>query len=399
MNGLSVDEYREIGMTMMVEGHIEPGFESVAEVFADNFRQCGDVGAAFSLVHRGELLVDIWAGSRDKTAQQPWLADTRSTIFSAGKALVAVCVLQLVERGQLQLDAPIATYWPEFGSAGKAEITLRQVLCHRSGVNAFHESVADELIFDWPAITERVGQEAPWWEPGTEQGYSPILYGWVLGELVRRASGMASFNAYFQANIVQPLGLDIVFGVEDSELGLLADMVPNREKLPQRDAKSMVDIMREDPRGLANRAFGNPPSLLFGTNSAPWRQAQIPAANAQSSARSLAQFYGSLSDPQDERLLSNASKPWCWTEQSRAEDAVLMNDISFALGFMRFAEGSESRTGRFGHPGAGGTLGYADARCELGVGYVTRAMGTAILLDHRADRLLDAVYEALDEQR
>jgi len=376
-----------------VEGQIESGFESVAQVFADNFQQCGGQGAAFSVVHEGKLLLDIWAGSRDKAAQKPWLEGTRSTIFSAGKALVAVCVLQLVERGLLQLDQPVAADWPEFAAANKAKVTVRQVLCHRSGVNAFHEPVDDQAIFDWATIVERVAAEAPWWEPGTAQGYSPILYGWVLGELVRRASGASSFNDYFQAHVAAPLGLDMEFGVADVAVAGLADMAPNREKLPQLNRHGMTEIMRADPRGLANRAFGNPPSLLFGTNSDNWRQAQIPAANAQSSARSLARFYGSLCDVVDERLLSNVMKPACWTPQSQADDSVLKNDITFALGFMCWA--SKGSVQRFGHPGAGGTLGYGDAENQLGVGYVTRSMGQAILLDHRADRLLEATYGAL----
>jgi len=380
-----------------VEGHIESGFEAVAQVFADNFQQCGEQGAAFSVVHEGQLLLDIWAGSRDKAAQQPWLEDTRTTIFSAGKAFVAVCVLQLVERGLIQLDRPIAQYWPEFAAADKAQVTVRQVLCHRSGVNAFHEPVDEQAIFDWAAIVERVAGEAPWWEPGSAQGYSPILYGWVLGELVRRVSGAKSFNDYFQTHIAAPLGLDTEFGVADVALAGLADMVPNREKLPQLNRNGMTEIMRADPRGLANRAFGNPPSLLFGTNSDSWRQAQIPAANAQSSARSLAQFYGSLSNAADERLLSSAMKPSCWTPQSQAQDSVLKNDITFALGFMCWPNSDQVQ--RFGHPGAGGTLGYGDAKHQLGVGYVTRCMGQAILLDHRADRLLEATYAALDLSR
>jgi len=380
-----------------IEGHIEPGFEAVAQVFLDNFQQFGERGAAFSVVHEGELLLDIWAGSRDKAAQLPWLENTRATIFSAGKALVAVCVLQLVERGLLSLDQPVADYWPEFSAANKAKVTVRQVLCHRSGVNAFHEPVDDQAIFDWGTIVGRVAAEEPWWEPGSQQGYSPMLYGWVLGELVRRVSGAHSFNEYFQANIAAPLDLDSEFGVADAALAGLADMAPNRETLPQLNHNGMTEIMGADPRGLANLAFGNPSSLLFGTNSNNWRQAQIPAANAQSSARSLALFYGSLSNSSDERLLSTAMKPSCWTPQSHAEDCVLKNDITFALGFMCWS--SHISDERFGHPGAGGTLGYGDAENQLGVGYVTRSMGQAILLDYRADRLLEATYNTLGLSR
>lgn len=385
-------------MNVDVQGDIEPGFESIADVFSENFSRYGDMGANFSLVYNDEVLVDIWAGNCDRAGQKRWQADTRSNIFSAGKPFVAVAALQQLAKGELRLDEPIADIWPAFAANNKERITLRQVLSHRSGVNAFHQRVSEELIFDWSQVTAAIAAEAPWWEPGAQQGYSPLFFGWILAELVKRCTGDEHFNDYFQREIAAPLSLSMAFGVAAEELDGIADNQPNRVDLPQLAQSGMADIIRADPRGVANRAFGNPPTLMLGgTNTDRWRQAQIPAANGQAKATDVAKFYGSLASD-DERLLSQASKPWCWQPQSQADDVVLMNPITFALGFINFSRPNKQDK-RFGHPGAGGTMGYGDADHGLGLGYVTRNIGQAVMLDYRADRLLQASYDALGLER
>lgn len=377
-----------------INGTLSPGFEAVGQAFEELFTDWSEMGGSVSLIHHGETVVDLWAGSRDRGAQAPWQHSTRSNIFSASKAVTAVAILQLIERGQLLLDAPIADVWPEFGGQGKAAITVRQVLCHRSGMNAFHAPVADHIIYDWAAVTEQVAQEEPWWIPDSQQGYSPMLFGWVLGEVVRRVSGSLSFDDYVQRNICQPLGIELKFGLDDSELNTVADVVMMRTAQKNVDG-SLVDVIRANPRGVTNRAFSNPPSLQGGTNKAAWRQAQIPAANGQASALDLALFYSSLVDLDDERLLSAASRPWCWQEQSCEHDAVLNQMLSFSLGFMRLLPAGIESEGYFCHPGAGGSLGYADTKEGFGFGYVSRVMGQAVLLDERADHLLQSVYAVL----
>ena len=388
-----------MSQSISIQGHVSPGYEAVAEAFLELFQRFGEIGASVSLQHYGETVVDVWAGTRDKQQQLPWQQDTRSNIFSASKGIVALAVLQLVERGALALDQPIAEVWPEFAQSGKGAITLRQVLTHRSGMNAFHERIADEHIYDWPAITELVAAEKPWWQPGSEQGYSPMIYGWLLGELVRRVSGFASFNDYVQAEIVSPLGACLSFGVNDAEQHELADVTPL--KVAQSYAEgSLIEAMRGDPRGVVNRAFVNPPTLMTGTNSAAWRSAQIPAANGHASAACLAVIYGSLANLDDNRLLGEASRHWCWQEQSYAQDKLLNNPISFSLGFMRLLPKSQQSQSQgqqqfFCHPGAGGSLGYGDASDGIGFGYVSRSMGQSILMDLRAEHLLAAVYAAV----
>lgn len=379
---------------IQINGYCAPGVEALAQAFADNFRRGGEQGAALTVIQRGEVLAQLWAGTRDKAQSQPWQVDTRVNIFSAGKALAAACVLQLVESGQLALDAPVAEYWPEFSAQGKQGVTLRQVLCHRSGMSAFDRRQRDEVIFDWAAVTAEVAAAKPWWTPDSAQGYSPMLFGWLLGELVRRVSGSASFNHYFQAHVARPLQLAADFGVAENQLAGLADVGALKVD-KTAPAGELAKLIKSDPRGVANQAFTNPVSLMLGTNSPAWRQAQIPAANGHASATALARFYQALSG-NGGGILAAANLPWCWQQQSFEYDRVLATPLRFSLGFMlsqpqradcRFGAGERG----FGHPGAGGSLGFGDPDRQLGFGYVTNRMGQNVLMDPRAVRLVDAL--------
>ncbi|BFM12400.1 serine hydrolase domain-containing protein [Simiduia litorea] len=378
-------------------GAVAPGFEPVAHVFNEILAEAPQ-GAALAVYRDGHPLVSLCGGARDKAESLAWQPDTRVNIFSAGKALVALAVLQLVADGKLSLDQPIAEIWPAFAAEGKAGITVRQVLSHRSGVNAFHDKVADSAIFDGQQVCTLIEREAPWWQPGTEQGYSPILYGWILAEVVRRASGAASFNEYFQQRIAQPLGLSISFGLAASEQASLADVGSLRGTKPEPSVLALGRAMKDEPAGVVNKAFTNPLSLMVGTNSVAWRSAEIPAANGVSSALDLALVYSSLVN--DERLLTEASKSLCWQEQSQGLDRILQTQMRFSLGFMLTQVGKDRRLGRgnsaFGHAGAGGCLGFGDPEYGVGFGFVSNQMAQSLLIDSRGQRLIDAVYSCLE---
>lgn len=397
-------------MNMQIQGQWSEAWQPVVDAFAANFAQ-GEEGAGLALVHRGESVVNIWAGQRNNKlagiTAEPWAEETLVNIFSAGKGLVALCVLQLVAQGKLALDAPVADYWPEFSQAGKEAITVRQILAHRSGLSAFHQHIANEQIFDWMQMTQVIAAEQAWWESGTAQGYSPFMYGWILGELVSRVSGYPSFNDYFQAQVAQPLGVNCHFGVPDNVLDKIADTGPLKRplgvaaSLTGADSIMLGKIMKADPRGVTNRAFSNPISLMTATNSREWRKAQIPAAGAHANASALAHIYGSLAGGSD--LLPDAIQPLCWAEQTFAQDQVLGLPLRFSHGFMLSqSDRPDCRYGRgaraFGHPGAGGCLGFADPDYHLGFGYVTHRMGQGLLIDERAVRLIDAAYYLLEQK-
>ncbi len=398
----------------MVEGFFNPRWAGVAGQFSELFSTCGEQGAGVALYHRGELVVNIWAGERSNrlasVANQLWAENTIVNIFSAGKGLVALCVLQLVAQGKLTLGSPIAHYWPEFAQGDKTGITVRDVLSHRSGLSAFHQHIADDQIFNWNAMTAAVASETPWWEPKTGQGYSPFMYGWILGELVRRVSGYASFNDYFQAQVAAPLGVTCYFGVPDSALELIADTGPLKRNLSNApvasngaDSIALGKLMKADPRGVTNRAFCNPISLMTATNTQAWRQAQIPAANAHANAQAIAAIYGDIASA-NSTLLPPDTLPLCSQEQTFSHDQVLGLPLRFSCGFMLSqANRADCCYGRgvsaFGHPGAGGCIGFADPDYQLGFGYVTSRMGQNILIDERAILLINAAYEVLGEQR
>jgi CubicO group peptidase (beta-lactamase class C family) len=425
----------------MIQGFWGAQWAPVIDAFAENFVRSGEQGAGLALCHRGELVVNVWAGHYDnrllQVANEPWSEQTCVNIFSAGKGLVALCALRLVAQGRLDLDKPVAHYWPEFAgkdvageqfadaTASKAGITIRQVLCHRSGLTAFHSQMRYEDIFDWDTMIQAVAADTPWWVPDTAQGYSPFIFGFLLGELIKRVSGSVSFGDYFQREIATPLGLNCYFGVPDELLSSIADSGPLQRSIATinqgsvnpsvvsqntvnqstaslshgADSFALGKIMKENPRGVTHKAFANPLSLMTATNSLEWRQAQIPAANAHANAVALARIYGKLAN--DNELLAASDLPLCWQEQSFSDDQVLGLPLRFSLGFMLSQHNRQDcRYGRgmraFGHPGAGGCLGFADLDYQLGFGYVTNRMGQSLLIDERVIRIIDATYKVLE---
>jgi CubicO group peptidase (beta-lactamase class C family) len=389
-----------------IYGDWRPQWAPVVEAFSRNFTESAEQGAGLALYHRGELVLNCWAGVYDNRAAglvaQPWQEDTIVNIFSAGKGLVALCVLQLVAEGKIQLDSPIAQYWPEFSAVANGDIRVRDVMCHRSGLSAFQERIEDQTIFNWPAMIAAVTRAQPWWVPDSAQGYSPFIYGWILGELVRRVAGALSFGDYFSQQFGRPLQLSCYFGVPELSLATVADTAPLKRPLGAvstgADSVALGRLMKSDPRGVTNRAFSNPITLMTASNSLDWRQAQLPAANAHANASALAKIYGLLAC--DGGLLPSAYLPLCWQEQTFEQDQVLGLPLRFSHGFMLSqADRADCRYGRgaraFGHPGAGGCVGFADPEAEIGFGYVTSRMGQSLLIDERAVNLIDAVYAQL----
>jgi len=380
-----------------VQGHWPPEAEPLIEAFKDNFSHDSGQGAALAVVRDGQVLVSAWAGSRDKAGNKPWCEDTCVNIFSAGKPLVAALIMTLVERGELALDQPISHYWPGFSGNGKELISVRQVLAHRSGMSAFHSRLKDPVIFDPDAIKYLLEYDEPWWRPDSAQGYSPFLYGWILAELVRQVTG-ESFSDLFNRYWAEPLGLNAIFGVPESQQGALADVAPLKRSAQQAGAISpgahsaaLGQLMKADPRGVVNRAFANPASLMGSTNTRAWRSACIPAANCHASALGLAQFYGALAAGAERVGLSAATLAE-FTHARQAElDKVLGLALRFGLGFMGSQASRDCLLGGpqgYGHPGAGGSVGFTDPETGLGFAYVTGRLGQSVLIDPRAQRLI-----------
>lgn len=381
---------------MTLHGYCDPHFTPVANVFSALFEDPQERGAALCIQVGGETVVDLWAGSAGKEPGQDWQADTLLNLFSCTKTFAAVAALQLVGEGKLELDAPVARYWPEFAQAGKQNITVRQLLCHRAGLPAIREPLAPEALYDWQAMTAALAAETPWWTPGAEHGYAPITYGWLVGEVIRRVDGREPGTAIV-ARTAEPLGLDFHIGLDDREFHRVAHIARGKGSLGDAAAQRLLKTMMTAPAALSTRAFTNPPSVLTSTNKPEWRRMQQPAANGHGNARSLAGFYTGLLQGQllDASLLAELTR-----EHAVGEDRTLLTGTRFGLGTMLDQPKVANATyglgpAAFGHPGAGGSIGFADPQRELTFGFVTNTLGPYVLMDPRAQKLARITGECL----
>jgi len=383
-----------------VQGYFDPRFESVCDLFAAQQRDEQARGSALCVTVGGETVLDLWQGVVDKENQQVWEQDTLVNVFSCTKPLGAVAILQQVEAGRIELDAPVAEAWPEFAQAGKEQITLRQVLSHQSGLSAITETLPPEALFDWDAMSSALAAQRPWWTPGEAHGYAPVTYAWLIGEPLRRVSGSRP-GAYIQDSICAPLGMDFFVGVPDQDLSRIAHVSRLRNQFGDEYARALFASMGQ-PEGLGFKAFGNPSSMMVSSNEREWRQGEILSANGTGNARSLARFWqvmahgGSLDGA---HLLDSGLTTEMRREHSQGMDRTLLAPTRFGLGVMLeqgyegggFGMGSQA----YGHPGAGGCLGFCDPDAQVGFGYVTNAMGPYVLMDPRALALSREIYRCL----
>jgi CubicO group peptidase (beta-lactamase class C family) len=384
-----------------IEGTCEPRFARVRKAFEENFAQRGEVGAAAAVTLDGKPVVDLWGGFADAAKTTPWTRETLVNVFSTTKGLTAICAHRLAEQGKLELDAPVARYWPEFAQAGKGNLPVHYLLSHRAGLPAIRKPLPNEALFSWEAMTTALAEQDPWWEPGTRHGYHALTYGWLVGEVVRRITAK-SLGAYFRDEIAQPLELDCHIGLDQQHDARVAPILPAPP--PPPGAPNPFAEMMKDPESVAAKTLMNPPDLLAPrtVNSRQWRGAEIPAANGHTTARALARLYGALSrggEVDGVRILAPGSIERCYVEQCCGPDAVLTISTRFSLGFMLSQPLPGSTLGPnpriFGHPGAGGSLGFADPDTKIGFGYTMNQMGTGLLIDPRAEALIKAVYESL----
>jgi CubicO group peptidase (beta-lactamase class C family) len=381
---------------MQVQGYFDLRFEAVRDAFAALFENPQERGAAVCIQVGGETVVDLWAGHADRQGEHAWHSDTLVNVFSCTKPFAAVAALQLVAEGRLQLDAPVAAIWPEFAAAGKQDISLRQLLSHRAGVTAIRQRLAVETLYDWNAMCAALAAEAPWWTPGEAHGYAPLTYGWLIGELLRRADGRSAGRSII-ARTAQSLGLDFHIGLDAAEFDRVSDVGRTKGNPGDEDARRLVDVMLNQPQAMSTLSFSNPPSAMTSTNSPQWRSMEQPAANGHGNARSLAGFYTGLLDG---RLLDPALLAEMTREHSRGPDRTLLTQTRLGLGCM--LEQSDHPSGSFGlgpqafgHPGAGGCLGFADPDRQLAFGFVSNSLGPYVLMDPRAQALARAAGQCL----
>ena len=371
-----------------IHGFAAPPYARVKDAFAANFAEADEVGARFSLVQGGETVVDLWAGHADRARTRPFAEDTLTPIFSTTKALAALMIARLVDQGRLAYDQPVASVWPEFGQAGKGDITVEEALSHQAGLSGLPDEMDPALWFDWDAVCARIAATAPIWPPRTASGYGPSTLGHIAGEIFRRVDGRAIGRA-FAEDLAGPLGLDAWIGLPDSEHARCADMI--RPK----------GLPRFGELNAATRAaFLTPWSAPGGRGQAEWRRIELPSANGHATALALARLAGALADGgwiDGEMILSPALIAEAARERIRGQDLVLPFVVGWGAGFLRndpvmiWGPGRET----FGHAGWGGSCMFVDPERRLGGAYVMNRQSAELIGDARSRRLIEAAYAAL----
>lgn len=395
-----------------IRGSVEAGYEPVREAFERNFVENGDIGAGFCLYVDGAKVVDLTGGVRD-TDGTAYDDTTLQLVFSSTKGVTATCAHLLAQRGELDLDAPVADYWPEFSAAGKADIPVRWLLSHQAGLVDVDRAMTVEEALDWTTICDALADSPPLWEPGTGYGYHAVTYGWLVGEVVRRVAGV-DFGEFVRREISEPLGLDLWVGLPDEEQHRVSPLInsgmpglptpePAGDADSQTDAPSLVGMldMLLGEGNLLGRALTAPGGAFADDqvwNEARVRSAQIPAANGVTNAASLARMYaGLVSEVDGVRLLDADTLERAIAPQVSGPSTVPLLDIPFALGFMTHSPLSPLLNGRsFGHYGAGGSLGFADPDRRVAGAYVMNAAQLAIAGDARTLGLLAAVDQVVN---
>jgi len=375
----------------VVHGDCDTAFEGVRDAFADNFADGLELGASLCVEVDGRCVVDLWGGWLDPERMRPWTRDSIACVFSCTKGLAAIVLLQLVERGVVDLDAPVARYWPEFAAGGKDELPVRYLLTHEAGLSAIARPMPMGSLSDWDAMVDALAAQEPWWEPGTAHGYHGVTYGHLVGEVARRADGR-TIGTLLRDEVTGPLGVDCFLGLPANEDARTATMV-------LAPIEGDTFFSRWGPDSLGPKSFGNPPDCNdpAHTNTREFRGAEIPAANAHANARALARVYAALAQGE---LVSTDLVHEAGRVHVDGPDLVMEQPTRFGLGFeitlpeAGFSFGPGART--FGHNGSGGSLGSIDPDANVAFGYaMNRMMWTERRDDPRWPPIFDALYAVI----
>ena len=389
-----------------VTGLVEPGFEAIRDAFAHNFEKGRETGSALCVHVEGRKVVDLCGGTFDVAGTRPYGPDALQLVFSTTKGATAVCANLLAQRGLLDLDAPVADYWPEFAAAGKETLPVRYLLSHQAGLPATDRRVTPEEMQAWDPVAEALAEQTPFWEPGTAHGYHALSYGYLVGEVVRRITG-CSLGTFFSEEVAGPLGLEFFIGLppdlEDRVSPIIgANFGPPVGEggvgggAPEDFAKTLLARALNLGGAFRDRDWMNQPK---------WHAAEVPGGNAITNATSLSRMYaaliGTVEGGPTEPLLTPAQVEKARTVLTFGPDQVF-NSVGFALeqkiglGFWRAGPVTPfGGPGSFGHGGAGGSYGFADPERGLAVGYVMNQMSMGMLGDPRSRRIVQAVYESV----
>jgi CubicO group peptidase (beta-lactamase class C family) len=374
----------------MVEGFSAPGFAGVRAEFERNFADRGEIGAAVCVYRRGEVAVDLWGGIARPTTGAPWRQDTISCMMSVGKSLTALCALMLVDRGAIDLDAPVSRYWPEFAQAGKQAMTVRTLMSGLGGV-LYADAAPDDAGLDWAVMVEALAAQPPAWPPGGGQAYHSMSYGFLVGELVRRVDGR-SIDRFFAEEVAGPLAVDYHFGLDVTAQARSADLVS--------DGDNSSFMLMADPSSKLGRAWRILPRLQERANSADFRAGLFPSANGHGAARGVARIYAALAQGGSiggVRVLSprlvEALRQQAWAGTCGMTDRHYRYGLGFCLNCSLAPMGPNPRA--FGHPGLGGMLAFADPEAELAFAFSSNRICGGSGIGDRCEALVEACYRDL----
>ena len=392
---------------MSVKGVCDPRFERVGEEFERNFVERGEVGASVCVIHEGETVVDLWGGAAEPAAGRPWERDTIGHVWSATKGVVALCAHLLAARGELNLNAPVAAYWPEFAKNGKDAILVRHLLNHQAGLPAIREPLPAGCFYDWQLMVDALAREEPFWKPGTRNGYHAFTFGFLVGEVIRRACGR-TFGELFREEVAGPLGLDFWIGLPEDQEFRVAPTIPADPPGPGDPVPSLWVAAFTDPTSIQALMLANSGGYMTvpgEPDSRAAHAAEIGAVGAITNARGLAGMYRPLAlggaplvDAQQVAVMGAVSS-------ATSVDAVLLVPTRWSLGFSKTGdnrylppadrEGVLLSEEAFGHSGMGGSIGFADPRARLSFGYTMNRQGSGLGINARGQSLVDASYAAL----
>ena len=395
-----------------IQGHCDERFGAVAEVLERNLVERGELGVSFCATVGGETVVDLWGGHVDPERTVPWDKDTTTVVMSSTKGVTALAAHLLASTGELDLDAPVATYWPEFAQQGKEAVLVRHLLNHQAGVPALRDPLPEGGFFDWDLVTARLAGEAPFWEPGARHGYHALTFGFLVGEVVRRVSGR-SLGRFVADEIAGPLGLDLWVGLPDDRAAQVAPLVPPPMPEPGDAIPAFYLQAMTDPTSIPALVLGNTGGYMVpgAWNEPAALRAEIPAAGGVTNARALAGMYRAIVhdrqvgryhlEPEDVARMASV-------QSAGGADAVLSSPGRWTLGFLKAGaspRGVEPATviavsdDAFGHTGNGGSYGFADPGCDASFAYVMNQMSTAMGLTPTGQALADAFYRSLGYRR
>jgi CubicO group peptidase (beta-lactamase class C family) len=370
--------------------------ERLSQLFRENFERYGELGAAISVWQHGKQVLELHGGFRDAKREQPWTADTIVLLWSATKGLGSACLLHALQEHDVELERSVAEFWPEFGQAGKSEITFAQLLSHQAGLSALQQP-AD--VLDYAAVIAALEKQKPLWPPGTAHGYHARTFGFLVDECVRRITGNRVAK-YWREIFAEPLGLDIWIGLPASEDHRTATIYAAKAGGEQKPAEFYREL--STPGTLVQKTFTSPPGLhsIAAMNKRENRAASIVSFSGIGRASSLAKFYGMLANGGEidgQRYFKRETIAQMTTTLACGIDRILQIPTAFSAGFMKDPPDSSRRIfgpsrSAFGHPGAGGSNAFADPENGIGFAYVMNQMEQSLLPNEKSLRLVDAIY-------